>query len=96
MTIEWLKYEVPSDVTESFLKADTEVWTAILSQQAGFISKQTWLNPEKSNEINFVITWQSKEHWKAVPKRLLQETDKKFIEAVGHFDLIEVLEYTIL
>ena len=96
MTIEWLKYQVPSEVAESFLKADAEIWTAMLSQQPGFISKQTWLNPQKPEEINFVICWQSKKHWKAIPQTLLEETDRKFVKAIGHFELLEVLEYTIV
>ena len=96
MTIEWLTYQVPKKDRESFLKADAEIWTTILSEQAGFISKQTWLSSEKPDEINFVICWQSKEHWKAVSKTLLQEIDKKFVEAVGRFELLEVLEYEVL
>jgi uncharacterized protein (TIGR03792 family) len=96
MTVEWLRYHVPRELHEVFLKADAEIWTATLSQQPGFISKQIWLNPTKSNEINFVICWQSKEHWKAIPPSVLQETNKKFVEAVGSFELIEVLEYNVL
>jgi uncharacterized protein (TIGR03792 family) len=96
MTVEWLNYKVFRELHDVFLKADAEIWTAMLSQQAGFISKQTWLSSEKPDEINFVICWQSKEHWKAISKTLLQETDKKFREAVGQFELVEVLEYEIL
>ncbi|MGL4608364.1 MAG: TIGR03792 family protein [Trueperaceae bacterium] len=96
MIIEWLKYNVPPIQRELFLNADAEIWTETLAAQTGFISKQTWLNPENPDEINFVISWQSKEHWKAVPQELLQETDKRFVEAVGRFELVEVLEYTVL
>jgi uncharacterized protein (TIGR03792 family) len=96
MTVEWLNYQVPREMIETFLKADAEIWTAMLSRQPGFVSKQTWLNPDKPNEINFVILWQTKAHWKAIPKTLLQETDKNFIKAVGRFELLGVLEYTVL
>jgi hypothetical protein len=30
--------------------------------------------------------------WEAIPRTLLQETDKRFVEAAGRFELIEVLE----
>jgi uncharacterized protein (TIGR03792 family) len=96
MIIEWLNYHVPSEMTDTFLKADTEIWTAMLSQKSGFISKQTWLNPDKPDEINFVICWQTKAHWKAISETLLQETHKKFVETVGLFKLVDVLEYTIV
>jgi uncharacterized protein (TIGR03792 family) len=96
MTIEWLKYKVPRETTKIFLKADAKIWTAMLSQQSGFIAKQVWLDSEKPDEINLIVCWQSKEHWKAVPQTLLQETDAKFIETVGQFELLEVLEYEVL
>jgi uncharacterized protein (TIGR03792 family) len=96
MTVEWLKYQVSKEDAASFLKADAEIWTTILSRQPGFISKQVWVNPEKPDEINLVICWQSKEHWKTISQTLLQATDKRFVEAVGCFELTEVLEYTIL
>jgi uncharacterized protein (TIGR03792 family) len=96
MTIEWLKYKVPRDESKIFLNTDANIWTAMLSRQPGFISKQTWLNPEQPEEVNLVICWQSKKHWKAISKTLLQETDKKFVETVGCFELLEVLEYTIV
>lgn len=96
MTKEWLRYKVSRENIDYFLKADAEIWTAMLSRQPGFISKQTWLNPEQPEEVNLVICWQSKKHWKAISKTLLQETDKKFAETVGCFELLEVLEYTIV
>jgi uncharacterized protein (TIGR03792 family) len=96
MTVEWLNYHISSEMIDTFLKADAEIWTTMLSQQPGFISKQTWLNPDRPNEINFVICWKTRTHWKAIPKTLLQETDKKFVEAVGRFELQGVLEYTVL
>jgi hypothetical protein len=57
-------------------------------------SQKTFLKMD--TEINLVICWHSKADWKAIPESLLQETDKKFIEAVGRFELLGVLEYAIL
>lgn len=62
MTIEWLRYQVPQELHDVFLKADAEIWTAMLSQQTGFIGKQSWFNPELPNELNLVIQWESKDH----------------------------------
>jgi hypothetical protein len=58
--------------------------------------RQCFHSKQDSSRNNFVICWQLKEHWKAISKTLLQETDKKFREAVGQFELVEVLEYEVL
>jgi uncharacterized protein (TIGR03792 family) len=62
MVTEWLSYQVPKAFHDSFLTADTAIWTAMLSQQPGFMGKQTWLNPDNPDEIIFVIQWQTRVH----------------------------------
>ncbi len=97
MVIEWLRYQVPQELTAVFLKADADVWTTMLSQQEGFLSKQTWFNPETPGELNLVIQWESKAHWKAIPEVALLETHERFTEKVGQvFTLVDVLEYEVL
>jgi uncharacterized protein (TIGR03792 family) len=97
MTIERLRYHVPETSRDVFLKADDAIWTAVLSQQAGFVSKQTWLSPDAPDELDLVIQWQSREHWKTIPEALLLETNAAFVKKVGAmFTLLEVLEYEVL
>jgi uncharacterized protein (TIGR03792 family) len=97
MVIEWLRYQVPQELHETFLKADAAIWTTTLLQQAGFIGKQIWFNPEIPNELNLVIQWQTKEDWKAIPEVRLLETHEAFVREVGQiFTLLEVLEYEIM
>jgi uncharacterized protein (TIGR03792 family) len=82
---------------EVFLKADDDIWTAMLSKEAGFIKKQIWLNVEVPNELNLLIFWETKAHWKAIPQARLLEADRAFVQKVGQsFSLSEVLEYEIL
>jgi uncharacterized protein (TIGR03792 family) len=97
MTVEWLRYRVPRESRDVFLKADADSWTAMLSQQAGFIQKQTWANPQTPDELNLVIYWESKAQWKAVPEDALANTHEVFVQKVGQaFTLLGVLEYDVL
>jgi uncharacterized protein (TIGR03792 family) len=97
MVIEWLRYQVPQELHDTFLKADAAIWTTMLSQQAGFIGKQIWFSPEIPNELNLIIQWQTKEHWQAIPEARLLETQEAFVQKVGQiFTLLGVLEYEII
>jgi uncharacterized protein (TIGR03792 family) len=97
VVVEWLKYQVPREWHEIFLKADADIWTAMLSGQAGFIQKQIWLTPEAPDVLNLLIFWETKAHWKTTPEARLRETQQTFVQKVGRsFTLTEVLEYEII
>jgi uncharacterized protein (TIGR03792 family) len=55
-----------------------------------------WTNPEDPTEVTAVIYWATREQWKAIPQAELEETDQRFIEAVGgpdSFQFVSGLEY---
>ena len=97
MVIEWLKIQVAPGQRENFVQKDGEIWTAFLSQQPGFLGKETWIDPKQSDQVVFVIRWASREDWKAIPQQLLADTDKRFAESLGKVDhkIIETGEYQV-
>ena len=97
MVIEWLSFRVEPELREEFIKKDKAIWTATLSQQAGFLSKEVWIDPAKSDRLYLVIRWQTREQWKSVPLELLAETDAKFMSAMGqgNYEMLESKEYQI-
>jgi uncharacterized protein (TIGR03792 family) len=96
MVIEWLKVKVPLEKRERYIQKDAEIWTAVLSQYPGYVGKEIWLNPKDDSELVLVIYWQSKDAWKSIPASVLEETDRRFTEAMGEsFPFLEEGEYQV-
>lgn len=74
MVIEWLRFEVPPELRAAFLERDAQVWTLALSKYPGFISKETWFEPD-TNATIAVIRWESLEAWKNIPRSDLEFLD---------------------
>jgi uncharacterized protein (TIGR03792 family) len=97
MVIEWLKFRVAERSKAKFLEKDAEIWTSALIKYHGFMNKEVWFNPSKNDEIVFIIRWQSREDWAAVPADVLQQTEAAFSLAMGNdeYQMLEALEYRI-
>jgi uncharacterized protein (TIGR03792 family) len=97
MVIEWLKFRVPSQSREKFIQKDSDIWTATLAQYPGFLGKEVWINPNAAEDIILVIRWQTREQWKTVPEKVLQETEQKFSQAMGddEYQMTETAEFQI-
>lgn len=97
MVIEWLGFQVKPELREKFIQKDEKIWTAVLSQADGFLSKEIWIAPDPSDRIYLIIRWQTRDQWKAVPIDLLQETEATFLDAMGQdsYQMIEAKEYQI-
>jgi uncharacterized protein (TIGR03792 family) len=97
MVIEWLGFQIQPELREKFIQEDEKIWTAVLSRADGFLSKEIWIEPNKSDRIFMIIRWQTREQWKAVPIDLLNETEAKFMTAMGkdNYKMIEAKEYQI-
>jgi len=90
MVVEWLRYEVPSDLHAAFLEADARCWTPVLAAQPGFVDKAVWREPAQGDALTLVIRWTSLAAWKAVPQATLEGADRDFLAALGRsFVLLE-------
>jgi uncharacterized protein (TIGR03792 family) len=97
MVIEWLKVNVPPEKRELYIQKDDEIWSAALAKHPGYVGKEVWLNPKKESELVLVIYWESKEAWDAIPTSVLEETERRFTEAMGSsFPIVEGGEYKLL
>ncbi|MCU0904607.1 MAG: TIGR03792 family protein [Tabrizicola sp.] len=83
MVIEELRFSVPPDLLEQFVSADDRIWTAALSAQAGFLGKEIWRVADRPDDLRIVIRWASRADWHAVPRDLLQATERDFVAALG-------------
>lgn len=75
MVIEWLRFQVPPELREAFIKKDQEVWTAKAAQIKGYLGKEVWIDPA-SSDVVLVIRWESLEAWHSVPKPEIARLDK--------------------
>ena len=97
MIIEWLGFSVKPQLREKFLKQDREIWTPILANAPGFLGKEIWFDPARSDRVYIIVRWQSREQWKAISLALLEETEQKFALAMGanSYQMIESQEYQL-
>ncbi|MBF2019052.1 MAG: TIGR03792 family protein [Hydrococcus sp. C42_A2020_068] len=97
MVIEWLKFRVSPQSREKFIQKDEEIWTATLAKYPGFLGKEVWINPSAPEEIVLVARWQTREEWKAIPQKDLDETERQFAQAMGEgrYQMIETGEYQV-
>ncbi len=96
MVIEWLKVRVSPELREKFIQKDAEIWTAMLSEYPGFLSKEVWINPETPTEVVLMIRWETLEHWKAVPAERVAQTEGWFSQEFGEKqEIIEAAQYQV-
>lgn len=96
MVIEWLKVRVSPELREKFIQKDAEIWTAMLSEYPGFLSKEVWINPEIPTEVVLMIRWETLEQWKAVPTERLAEIEGHFTQELGEQqEIIEAAQYQV-
>jgi uncharacterized protein (TIGR03792 family) len=97
MVIEWLRYRVPTELQAAFLEADARIWTVALAGQPGFLSKESWLEPDDSQTITLVIRWASRMEWKSIPAAVLEHADLAFVAALGRsFEMLESRSFEVI
>lgn len=85
-----------SEHRETFIRLDSDIWTAALSQYPGFMGKEVWISPDLSDQVVSVIHWQTREQWKAIPEADLAEIDRRFKAALQvSYRLINAREYQV-
>ena len=97
MVIEWLKFEVFPQSRDLFIQFDNEIWTPVLAQFPGFLSKEIWISPDNAEEIIIIVRWETREQWKAIPLDILERTEQKFAQKMQNhsYKMIEAKEYQI-
>jgi uncharacterized protein (TIGR03792 family) len=98
MVIEWLEFRVPSDDKDIFLKHDQAIWTRALAGYKGFLGKEILSSPNDHSLIIFMIRWQTRALWKAIPSHELALIDSQFNEAMGDisYEILESKEYFVI
>jgi uncharacterized protein (TIGR03792 family) len=96
VVIEFLKFKVDPDLREAYIQKDAEIWTTALAKYPGFLGKEVWINPHDSTEVIFVIHWETKKHWQAIPTEDLEAIEQRFKQAVGNcYEFVEFGEYQV-
>ncbi len=97
MVIEHLSFRIPMALQPRYLALDAEIWTATLATQDGFLGKETWADASDPDALHLIIRWTSHDHWHAVPKPLLADTDRRFNAALGQaFPALTCTAYDVL
>ncbi|MCR9254408.1 MAG: TIGR03792 family protein [bacterium] len=89
--VEYLVFEVNPSKVKEFTQLEHEIWSQMLSEYPGFISKEIWLNEDKPSEVTVIIYWESVKLWKSVPEDAIMGSIRKFDEAIGaeNYKLVE-------
>lgn len=96
MVIEWLKIQVAPELREEFIQKDAIVWTPALAKWAGFLGKEVWIDRQYPDQVNFVIHWQTKAQWQAIPKDYLEAITMEFNQQFPYpNEIIESQEYQV-
>ncbi|AFY36349.1 TIGR03792 family protein [Calothrix sp. PCC 7507] len=96
MVIELLRFKVTPELRENYIQKDAEIWTTALAKYPGFLGKEVWINPHNTTEVIFIVRWETKEQWQAIPQADLQAIEKNFAQAFGdNYELLELAEYQV-
>ncbi len=74
---ELLRLHVSSDDREAWLNAEKASWEPWLAKQNGFVERKLFWDQEKEEAI-LLITWESRDQWKAIPQEEVDAVQKKF------------------
>ena len=96
MVIEWLEIRVSVENRERYIQIDDEIWTPALQQYDGFVSKETWISPDDPELVIFMIRWETRDQWKAIPEDELTVINQQFDEALGFdYTMVASKEYQV-
>ena len=79
--VEELRLSVPSELKETWLKAEKTFWEPWLSKQKGFMGRQIFWDEQKQEAL-ILVNWESKELWKSIPMSEVNLVQEKFEDNV--------------
>jgi uncharacterized protein (TIGR03792 family) len=96
MIIEWLKFRMEPSQREAFIQIDNRVWTETLAHYPGFLGKEVWIDPHHLENVIFILRWETREQWKAIPQGVLDRTEEEMQQALGDgYEMVESGEYQV-
>jgi uncharacterized protein (TIGR03792 family) len=96
MVIEWLKIKVAAELRQDFIAKDAAIWTPVLARCSGFLGKEVWIDRQFPDQVIFVIRWQTKEQWQAIPPDYLATTELLFNQQFPYPNtIIEAQEFQV-
>ena len=96
MVIEWLKFRMDPAQRDRYLAIDDQIWTPALARYPGFLDKTTWLEPGHDDEVIFVISWATRQQWKAISEDELEAVNQRFDTALGFdYEMLESREFIV-
>ncbi len=79
--VEHLRLSVPLEKREAWLNAEKKSWEPWLAKKKGFLGRQLFWD-DQNEEAVLLITWDSRENWKAIPKSEIEQIQENF-EAIA-------------
>ena len=79
--VEELRLSVPSELKETWLKAEKTFWEPWLSNQKGFMGRQIFWDEQKQEAL-ILVNWESKKLWKSIPMSEVNIVQEKFEDNV--------------
>ena len=79
--VEELRLSVPSELKETWLKAEKTVWEPWLANQKGFMGRQIFWDKQKEEAL-ILVSWESKKLWKSIPMSEVNLVQEKFEDNV--------------
>ena len=77
VVIEHLRIKVPSVYRKEWLSAEERSWEPWLAKKNGFLGRQLLWDPQKE-EATLLISWSSREKWKNIPEREIEQVQERF------------------
>ena len=86
--VEELRLIVPSELKETWLKAEKTFWEPWLSKQKGFMGRQIFWDKQKQEAL-ILVNWESKKLWKSIPMSEVNLVQEKFEDNVKTALMVE-------
>jgi uncharacterized protein (TIGR03792 family) len=84
MTVEILRFEVPTGRADEFVRRNEEVWTPALRQSPGFIGREILRAAAHADEIVIIVRWRSREDLERFPAALERDLSSRMADLVVH------------
>jgi uncharacterized protein (TIGR03792 family) len=75
--VEYLRVRVPAASREAWLTAEQESWGPWLANQAGFLGRDLYWDPNREEGV-LLIRWRTPDDWSRIPAEQLDAVQERF------------------